>query len=80
MATIINNPPASVQSTDSGMGAIFAIILAVVIIGALLVVGIPWLRSQTRGGGNGASVNVPSQIDVNVPDKVNVDVNQQPAQ
>jgi hypothetical protein len=77
MATIINNPPQSQyrrsdtidhavveRDTNSGVGFLFGIILAILLAVLLFAYGLPYLRSVTDGGNN-----------VNVPERIQLDVN-----
>ncbi len=54
------------ESSSSGMGFLFGIIMLVVVLMLFFFYGLPILRNMTSGG-----------ITVNVPDKINVNLNQQ---
>lgn len=61
MATIVNNPPAS--NNSSGLiGMIIGIIVLIVLVYLGYTYGLPAVR-QMQGG---TQINVPSKIDVNV--------------
>ncbi len=64
MATVINNPPSSVQNTDSSVGVIIGVIVLAILAIMFFVYGLPALR----GAGSGQETNI------TVPDRINVDV------
>ncbi len=63
MATIINNPDTG--SSNSGMGTVVGIVLAIIIVALFFMYGLPAMRGTQKSG-----------TTVNVPEKVQVDVNQ----
>lgn len=66
MATVINNPPASSNTSGNGMGFLLGAIVLVVFFFLLLYYGLPALQKGMSGG-----------VQVNVPKNVNVKVQQQ---
>ena len=61
MATIINNPPASDNS--SGPFGIIIVLVVLLVLGYLgYVYGLPAIRQMSGG----TQINVPSKIDVNI--------------
>lgn len=63
MATVVNNPAPSNDSSGNGMGFLLGIIILVLFVLGLLYFGLPYLRS---GFGGGTQVNIPDKVDVNV--------------
>jgi hypothetical protein len=68
MATIVNTPPATENSDNSGMGFFLGVVVLILFVFVLLYYGLPAL--SRFGSGN---------PQINVPDKVNVNVQQQPS-
>lgn len=69
MATVINNPAATTESTGSGAGIILGVLIAIIAIAALVIYAVPSIRGgarSTTSGSNGATVNVPDKVDVNI--------------
>ncbi len=69
MATVINNPshaPAAPSSNEGvSAAAMIGIILAVLVVFAFIVYGLPALRNQS-GTNGGTNVNVPERIELDV--------------
>ncbi len=65
MATIVNTPGNT--ESNSGVGMVMGVLLAIVIIALFFVYALPAMRGANRG------------TTVNVPDKLDVNVNQQPS-
>lgn len=63
MATVVNNPAPSSDSSGSGMGFLLGIIILILFVIGLLYLGLPHLRS---GFGGGTQINIPDKVDVNV--------------
>jgi len=61
MATIVNNPPAS-NNSSGPMGMIIALVVLIVLGYLAYMYGFPAIR-QMQGG---TQINVPSKIDINV--------------
>lgn len=67
MTTIINTPPA-VESSDSGLGIVFGVILAILIVVLFLVYGLPMIRNSNPPAANGGiNVNVQLPTDNKTP-------------
>jgi predicted metalloprotease len=81
MVTVVNNPPAQNIGNDTGgggMGMIVGVILVIIVLLLIFMFGWP---AMNRGGGggetpstgnegnNGATYNVPDEIDINVQKK-----------
>lgn len=62
MATIVNNPPASNDSSGS-MGMIVGLIVLVIVAYLFFVYGLPAIQHMQVGI---PQINIPSKIDVNV--------------
>jgi len=60
MATIVNNP-ATTDTSASGAGLFFGIIVLVLVVAALFYWGVPMTRQNS-----GPTINVPDTVDVNV--------------
>ncbi len=59
MATVINNPADGTATTDSGMGVIVGVIVALVLLALFFVYALPALRGSGAAPQNGgASINV----------------------
>ncbi len=67
MATIVNNPPANqtTEGSGNGMGFLLGAILLIVFLAVLFIYILPAI-GQNFGGFGGASVNVPSDFNVNL--------------
>ena len=56
MATVINNPGG--ESSDSGMGIIVGVIIAIVLIALFFISALPALRNREAPAGNQPGINV----------------------
>lgn len=67
MATVINNPSGTADSTTNGVGVVLSIVLLLALVFALVYYGIPSARRAFT-----TNVNVPRSVDVNInnPDTV----------
>lgn len=67
MATVINNPSGTTDSTTNGVGVVLSIVLLLALVFALVYYGIPSARRAFT-----TNVNVPRSVDVNInnPDTV----------
>ncbi len=70
MATIINTPPSS-DNSSGPIGIVIALVLLLVLVYLGVVYGAPALRRMQSGN---VQINVPSQI--NVPNQIDVNVHQ----
>ncbi len=57
MATIINTPPSG-ESSDSGLGLVLGVILAIVLVALFIIYGIPALRQNKNADNGGTNINV----------------------
>lgn len=62
MATVINNPDTSSAESNSGVGIIVGVVLAIVILFLFFSYALPAMR----GNNGGTNVNIPEKVDVNV--------------
>jgi len=75
MTTIVNTP-ASGEKEGSGVSMIIGLIILLVVILFLFFYGLPLLRNNNQPAAQPDN----GQSGVTVPDKINIDVNQKPAQ
>ena len=66
MTTVINNPGEGSNDNSSGMGIIFGVIIAIILIALFFVYGLPALRRTNQAQPSGPTINVPETIDINV--------------
>jgi hypothetical protein len=65
MATIINNPPDTVENTStssSGVGIVLGVLLVILLVVLFAVFGFGGSRSST----NDSNIEIPRSVDVNV--------------
>jgi hypothetical protein len=66
MATVINNPAGTTDSSSSGMSFVLGAILLIAAVLIFFYYGVPAMRSAASGVGRGTNLSVPDKIDVNV--------------
>ncbi len=58
MTTIVNTPPSG-ESSDSGLGLILGVVVAIALIALFFVFGLPVLRQNSNQSGNTNTIVVP---------------------
>lgn len=69
--TVVNSTPATVDSSDRGMGFFLGVVLLLIVAGAFFMYGLPMIY---RNSGGGASTGSSTGSQINVPDHMNVNI------
>lgn len=67
MTTIINTPPQAEDSSDSGLGIVLGVIVALILIFLFFVYVLPTLRSDTTVKSDNLDINVTLPANSNTP-------------